>query len=120
MSSETQNFGRTAPVVINEHESIADGNHRLTAAWLWNLLNASVKTCWKIDDTNFKAIADFIIEGHKGEISPVTIQRCRTPGNNSRGRVQSIFSEDQIVFSRCGDTVCRVASNLAGSGFDYL
>lgn len=90
-------LGRTAPVVINEHESVADGNHRLTAAWLWNLLNASVKTSWKIDDTAFqKAIADFI-EGHKGEISPVTVHEVlRHLATILEDESRASFLEDQI------------------------
>lgn len=27
-----------APVVVNEYSLVADGNHRVTSAWLWNLL----------------------------------------------------------------------------------
>ncbi len=49
-----------APVVINEFRCVADGNHRLTAAWLWNLLKQCHDLKWDVGDDDFqRAVADF-------------------------------------------------------------
>lgn len=65
--------GRTAPVIVNEYESIADGNHRLTASWLWNLLRASAKEDWSIRSDHFQTALARFFEEHKEIISPVTV-----------------------------------------------
>lgn len=46
---EIQNLamGRTAPLVINELGCVADGNHRLAAAWIWNMLHFCKNVAWQ-------------------------------------------------------------------------
>jgi hypothetical protein len=63
-----------APIVVNEKLCVADGNHRLTAAWIWNLLCATSTLDWNINSHAFQqAVADFV---HGAEIHPVTIHEC--------------------------------------------
>ena len=54
-----------APVVINEHGLIADGNHRVTASWIWNILKftAAKGLDWSLDDQEFqKAIGEYFAQ----------------------------------------------------------
>lgn len=39
-----------APIVINEYKSVADGNHRLTTSWIWNLLVDCLSTKWGLTE----------------------------------------------------------------------
>ncbi len=65
--------GRTAPVVINEYGSVADGNHRLTATWLWNLLSATRNCEWSLANEQFqKAVGEFV-RLRRESMSPVTV-----------------------------------------------
>ncbi len=43
-----------APVVINEWGLVADGNHRVTAAWIWNILKHTADLTWALDDKQFQ------------------------------------------------------------------
>lgn len=43
-----------APIVVNETLCVADGNHRLTAAWIWNILCATAHVRWDINDREFQ------------------------------------------------------------------
>lgn len=45
---------RFAPVNINEYFSVADGNHRLTSLWIWNLLQHCTHTRWDINLRQFQ------------------------------------------------------------------
>ncbi len=47
--------GRIAPLLINEFGCVADGNHRLTASWLWNILHDCRSTDWLIEDESFQS-----------------------------------------------------------------
>jgi hypothetical protein len=61
-----------APVVINEHGLIADGNHRVTASWIWNILKyTAAKGCdWSLDDHEFqKAIAEYFTQSKESAVS---------------------------------------------------
>jgi hypothetical protein len=50
-----------APVVVNEYDTIADGNHRITSVWIWNVLKYCQMHKWDLEDIDFqKAIAEFI------------------------------------------------------------
>lgn len=61
---------RYAPIVINEFGSVSDGNHRLTASWLWNLLKFTSDCNWSLEDTYFQQkIGRFISEFQPGPIS---------------------------------------------------
>ena len=43
-----------APVIINEYGLVADGNHRVTASWLWNVLKFCQDLNWTCDDQDFQ------------------------------------------------------------------
>lgn len=43
-----------APIVVNEYSTVADGNHRLTSAWIWNILRRCLDTDWDIDSPQFQ------------------------------------------------------------------
>ncbi len=58
-----------APVVINEYSLVADGNHRVTSAWLWNLLKYldEVKVEWSLQSEAMQeAVARFFSPGGRG------------------------------------------------------
>ena len=44
-----------APIVVNEFDSVADGNHRLTSAWLWNILKYCSNVPWNVESSLFKS-----------------------------------------------------------------
>ena len=44
-----------APIVVNEFDSVADGNHRLTSAWLWNILKFCSNVPWNVESSLFKS-----------------------------------------------------------------
>lgn len=46
--------GKTAPVVVNEYGCVADGNHRLTAAVVWNILNRCQSATWALVNDQFQ------------------------------------------------------------------
>lgn len=51
---------RFAPIVVNEFNSVSDGNHRLTSVWLWNLLKFVSNCNWSLDNKEFqKKVANF-------------------------------------------------------------
>ncbi|MBP9090046.1 hypothetical protein KBI23_03395 [bacterium] len=61
-----------APVVINELGLIADGNHRVTASWIWNILKytAEKNLDWSLDNQDFqKAIADYFAQSDESAVS---------------------------------------------------
>lgn len=60
---ELLNLGQTkfAPIVINEYDTVSDGNHRLTSCWLWNALKFCQEETWCLTDSSFqKRVAEFI------------------------------------------------------------
>jgi hypothetical protein len=46
--------GRIAPLIVNEFRCISDGNHRLVAAWIWNMLHATSQCVWQTGDYHFE------------------------------------------------------------------
>lgn len=46
--------GRMAPILMNEFGCVADGNHRLIAAWIWNILHHSRDCDWSVQDECFR------------------------------------------------------------------
>jgi len=61
-----------APVVINELGLIADGNHRVTASWIWNILKytAEQNLDWSLDDEEFqKATASYFAQSQESAVS---------------------------------------------------
>lgn len=61
-----------APVVINELGLIADGNHRVTASWIWNILKytAEKNLDWSLDDQEFqKATASYFAQSQESAVS---------------------------------------------------
>jgi hypothetical protein len=53
---ELFNLGRVrfAPIVVNEYSTIADGNHRFTSAWIWNVLRQCLSQSWNLDCKEFQ------------------------------------------------------------------
>jgi len=43
-----------APIVINEFDNVSDGNHRLTASWIWNILSQCGDVSWDLEDLEFQ------------------------------------------------------------------
>lgn len=43
-----------APVLINEYGNVSDGNHRVTAAWIWNALKFCEHESWDLDNESFQ------------------------------------------------------------------
>jgi hypothetical protein len=65
---------RFAPIVANEFYSVSDGNHRLTASWLWNLLKYTSNCIWALDNQEFQEkVADFCNEQIIGPITQCEI-----------------------------------------------
>lgn len=42
-----------APLIVNEFDCIADGNHRLISFWIWNILKHCLQTPWDLGDPSF-------------------------------------------------------------------
>lgn len=60
---ELLNLGQTkfAPIVINEYDTVSDGNHRLTSCWLWNALHFCQNETWSLTDGSFQErMAEFV------------------------------------------------------------
>lgn len=64
--------GHTAPLVVNEYGCLADGNHRLTAAWIWNILSALKDETWSLDHPDFQTSVSSVIAGLNGKMSLVS------------------------------------------------
>lgn len=61
-----------APVVINELGLVADGNHRVTASWIWNILKftADRGLDWSLDNVEFqKAVGDYFSNSKESAVS---------------------------------------------------
>ncbi len=61
-----------APVVINEMGLVADGNHRVTASWIWNILKhtADKNLDWSMDCPEFqKATAEYFEQSKESAVS---------------------------------------------------
>lgn len=70
-----------APVVINEWGLVADGNHRVTAAWIWNILKHTADLNWSLDDKQFQLkvsqyIGDCQQKAGKLALSPVSLHEA--------------------------------------------
>ncbi len=54
--SELENLplGKTAPLLVNEFDCVADGNHRLTASRVWNALHAANDDLWEPGNVHFE------------------------------------------------------------------
>lgn len=50
-----------APIIVNEALCVTDGNHRLTASWLWNLLSSHRHLDWHLANHAFQsAVASYV------------------------------------------------------------
>jgi hypothetical protein len=61
-----------APVVINELGLVADGNHRVTASWIWNILKftADRGLDWSLDSVEFqKAAGEYFTNTRESAVS---------------------------------------------------
>jgi hypothetical protein len=54
--------GRIAPLIVNEFRCVSDGNHRLVAAWIWNMLHASIHCSWQTGDRQFEVLLRHYLE----------------------------------------------------------
>jgi hypothetical protein len=66
-----------APIIVNELGCVVDGNHRLTAAWIWNLLKYCADSNWDLDDDQFQTLVSRFFKSSK-KISPVTRHQMLT------------------------------------------
>jgi hypothetical protein len=66
---EKISIGQTAPLLVNEFNCVADGNHRLAASWIWNGLNSVKSESWNLDNARFeKQLLSYFNEN----LSPIT------------------------------------------------
>jgi hypothetical protein len=63
-----------APLVINEFGTISDGNHRLTASWIWNILAQCLDCQWDLSDIAFQRRVARIVSNEK--IEPVSLHEA--------------------------------------------
>lgn len=62
-----------APVVINEYGLVSDGNHRLTASYVWNVLKYCQDLEWCMDNSAFqKRVAGFAVAVKNGLLKQQT------------------------------------------------
>ncbi|MBY0550512.1 MAG: hypothetical protein K2W95_24750 [Candidatus Obscuribacterales bacterium] len=64
---------RFAPVVVNEYNTVSDGNHRLTSAWIWNLLQWCKDIVWSLDCEQFQARIEQAVVQLRLKDRPVTL-----------------------------------------------
>lgn len=62
-----------APVVVNEFDSVADGNHRVTASWVWNILKNAIHTEWSLDNDEFQASVREYVNTHREALGQVSL-----------------------------------------------
>lgn len=62
-----------APVVVNEFDSVADGNHRVTASWIWNILKNSMHTEWSLDNLQFLSQVKTYVDAHREALGQVSL-----------------------------------------------
>jgi hypothetical protein len=65
--------GRTAPLIVNEFNCISDGNHRLVAAWIWNMLNATSQCVWQTGDYHFECWLRNYLAPYRSETTQFTV-----------------------------------------------
>jgi hypothetical protein len=72
-----------APVIINEYWLVADGNHRLTASHIWNILKYAEHLEWCLDNiefqrrvTGFAAALEDGLLGQPAGIRPVSLHQA--------------------------------------------
>jgi len=62
-----------APVVVNEFDSVADGNHRVTSSWIWNILRHAIHTEWSLDNVEFQAEIKAYVNAHREALGQVSL-----------------------------------------------
>jgi hypothetical protein len=72
-----------APVIINEYNLVADGNHRLTASHLWNILKFAQDLDWCLENGDFqKRVASYpeaVKKGllkQDGRLNSISLHQC--------------------------------------------
>jgi hypothetical protein len=68
--------GHTAPLIVNEFGCLADGNHRLTATWIWNILAACQNESWSLDDSRFQQSVSGFISSSAEAVSSVSLHEA--------------------------------------------
>lgn len=67
-----------APIIVNEFDCVVDGNHRLTAAWIWNLLKYANASEWSVDDRDFQDLVVKFMRANSKTMSAVTRHQVLT------------------------------------------
>ncbi len=62
-----------APVVVNEFDSVADGNHRVTSTWIFNILKHAMHTEWSLDNDDFQLRVREYVEAHREALGLVSL-----------------------------------------------
>ncbi|MBX9668742.1 MAG: hypothetical protein K2X93_14035 [Candidatus Obscuribacterales bacterium] len=62
-----------APVIVNEFDSVADGNHRVTSTWIFNILKHAMHTEWSLDNEDFQARVREYVEAHREALGMVSL-----------------------------------------------
>lgn len=66
--------GNSAPIIVNEYGCVADGNHRLIAAWIWNILAECQSYKWSLSDDEFQEAISKCVRS--AQINPVVMQQA--------------------------------------------
>lgn len=62
-----------APVVVNEFDSVADGNHRVTSSWIWNILKHAMHTEWSLESEEFMRLVGEYVNAHRAALGSVSL-----------------------------------------------
>ncbi len=62
-----------APVVVNEFDSVADGNHRVTSSWIWNMLKHAVHEEWSLQNDEFMLLVSEYVIAHRAALGSVSM-----------------------------------------------
>jgi hypothetical protein len=65
--------GRTAPLIVNELSCVCDGNHRLGAVWIWNMLHTCPDVLWQTGNPLFEARLSTFFNKHRNERTHVAL-----------------------------------------------
>lgn len=80
--------GRTAPLLVNEFNCVADGNHRLTAAWIWNALHWAKEARWEQGNLQFEKRLLQFFSSKESALTNLSI-------NNALTGLSSIFTNTE-------------------------
>lgn len=78
-----------APVVVNEFDSVADGNHRVTSSWIWNILKHSIHTEWSLENEAFLDSVKDYVNSNREALGQVSLYE-------SLKQLASFLAEDNV------------------------